>query len=149
MLCLFAGAVIFFAVPFSKAIYKSLISSNGTLTTAVWDVSLNQTGVNNNISLVAGGNTQEYTLNVRSNSEVDAIYSIEVGNVPSGVEIKLYNGNFVSPTNNKITFTNAGTILYSSNNKENTHTLTFRSSSQASAVSNRELTVDVIIEQEL
>jgi hypothetical protein len=148
IICLSILIVVSIFIPLSVAIFKTTANTSGTLSTAAWDVSLNQTGINNNITLISGVDTQTFTLKVRSNSEVDAIYSIEVGNIPSGVEIKLDNGNFVTPTNNKITFTNAGTILYSSNNKENTHTLTFRSNIGTATVSNRSLTVDVIIEQE-
>ena len=135
------------SVPFSKAIFKSLGSSTSNMTASKWEVSLNQTGINNNVSLVSGVGTEDFTLKVRSNSEVDAKYSIVIGNIPSGVEISLDGGNYATPTDGTITFTNAGTILYSSNNKEKTHTLTFRTGTGTSTVSNRELTVDVIIEQ--
>lgn len=134
-------------IPLSNAIFNSSANSSKTLTTAAWSVSLNQTGISNDISIISGVDTQDFTLKVRSNSEVDAKYSIVIGNIPSGVEISLDGGTYATPSNGTITFTNAGTILYSSNNKENTHTLTFRSNTGTLPVTNRELTVDVIVEQ--
>lgn len=134
-------------IPFSNAIFNSSANSSKTLTTAAWSVSLNQTEISNDISIISGVDTQDFTLKVRSNSEVDAKYSIVIGNIPSGVEISLDGGTYATPSNGTITFANAGTILYSSNNKENTHTLTFRSNTGTTPVTNRELTVDVIVEQ--
>ena len=149
IICLSIMIAVFLFIPLSVAVFKITAGTSETFTAAVWNVSLNQTGIDNNVTLTVGEDTEEYTLKVRSNSEVDAVYTIEVGNIPSGVEVKLDSGSYVTPTNNKVTFTNAGTILYSSNNKENTHTLTFKSSSGVTPVSNQSVTVDVTIQQVL
>ena len=144
---LFIGIMGLLLIPLSNAIFNSSANTSKSLTTAAWSVSLNQTGISNNVSIVSGVDTQDFTLKVRSNSEVDAKYAIVIGNIPTGVEISLDGGNYETPSSGTITFTNAGTIFYSSNNKENTHTLTFKSNTGTTPVSNRELTVDVIIEQ--
>ncbi len=143
--------IAFFVIPLTRAIFKSSGSSTKTLSTATWEVSLNQTGLSDSVTLISGVDTQTYTLKVRSDSEVDAVYAIEIGNIPTGVKIKLdSNQNFEAPdVNNKITFNNAGTLLYSPQGSENTHTLTFMSETGTAAVSNRTLTVNVIIQQVL
>ena len=134
-------------IPFTKAKFKSSTAVNKQLATATWDVSLNQTGINNNITLVAGGASQSYTLKVRSDSEVDVVYSIVIGNIPSGVQASINGTDYQTPVDGTVTFTNAGAILYSSQNKENTHTIYLKSSSGTASISNRQLTVDVVVKQ--
>ena len=138
-------------IPLTSAIFKSSGNSEKAISAASWEVSLNQTGLSDSVTLIAGVDTQTYTLKVRSNSEVDATYAVEIGNVPTGVKIKLgENGEYKSPdANGKILFPNAGTILYSSQQKENTHTLYFTSEAGTTPVSNRTFTVHVIIQQVL
>lgn len=147
LIILIIGVIASLVIPMSRALFKNKATSNANLLSAVWNVSLNQTGIDNSISVVSGLNSQTYTLKVRSNSEVDAKYSIVIGNISNGVEVSLDGVNYQTPTNGTVTFTNAGTILYSSANKENTHTIYFRATSGAELVSNRRLTVDVIMEQ--
>ena len=138
-----------FSIPFTLAIYKNGTNTSQTKGTAGWSVSLNQTGIDNNIHLISGGSTETYRVRVNCNSEVDAIYSIVLGNVPTGVEVSLDGGTYQQPTNNTITFTNAGEILYSSNIKEHEHVMTLRATAGTTSVNNQTLTVNVIIEQEL
>ena len=141
----------FFIIPGSYAIYRNILNSNGNIAAAQWNVTLNQDGVNNYISVLAGDATSSasYTVNVRSISEVDIVYSIVVSNIPSGTTVALDNGSDQQPTNNQIIFNNAGTILYSDVNKTKTHTLTFKAASGATYVSNQEVNVDVIARQTL
>lgn len=151
VICLVIAIVMVLVIPFSKAVFKSLGNSTSTIATADWDVSLNQTGLSDEVVLTSGVDTQTYTLKVRSNSEVNVEYAIEIGNVPSGVKIKLdERANYESPDeNNVVRFSDAGTILYSSEEKENTHVLTFTSEVGTSAVADRQLTVKVIVQQEI
>ena len=141
--------VLSISIPITKAVFKSGSNADDSLSVAGWSVSLNQTGINNNLNLVPGENTATYRVRVNCNAEVDAKYSIVLGNVPTGVEVSLDSGPYRTPTNNTITFNNAGTILYSSNIKENEHIMEFRAVSGTANVYNQTLTVDVIIEQEL
>lgn len=141
----------FFVIPGSYAIYRNILNSNGDIASAQWNVTLNQVGVNNYISVLAGDATSSasYTVNVRSISEVDIAYTIVVSNIPSGTSVALDNGSYQQPTNNQVIFNNAGTILYSDVNKTKTHTLTFQAASGATYVSNQEVNVDVIARQTL
>lgn len=143
--------VIFLAMPLTRAIYKSSSSSSKTATTAEWNVSLTQVSATNNVTLISGTDTQVYSLKVSSESEVDVTYAIEIGNIPSGVKIKLdQRQNYETPdSNNKITFSNAGTIVYSPQGGENTHTLTFTSDPGTQVASNIQLAVKVIAQQVL
>lgn len=137
----------FFLIPVSFAICKNQAVGNSALVSAQWNVSLEQTGVENNLTVIPGSTTATYTLNVKSLSEVNIKYSIILGNLPSGIEVSLNGIDFYSPSNGTVTFSNAGTILYSSANKTNTHTITFRGGNGAIAVNNQSVTVDVIAEQ--
>ncbi len=146
-LVILLGLLSVFALPSSFAILKSYASSSKSLVSSIWSVSLEQTGVNNNISVIEGGSAQNYTLNVKSLSEVDVIYTIVLSNIPSGVEVKLDNGQFQTPTNNTVTFTDAGTILYSDVNKTKTHTIAFKANSGTALVNNQIVGVDVTVRQ--
>ena len=138
-----------FAVPGSFAIYRSDIDGDNNVVSAEWNVSLQQTGVNNNLTIIPGSVSATYTLNVRSQSEVDVQYDIVISNLSSGVEVSINGVNFTPESSGVVTFSNAGTILHnaSNDNKTNTHTLTFRAANGATYVNNRVVTVNVIAKQ--
>ena len=143
----------FFFIPSSFAINRSTISSSGTLNASLWNVSLNQTGINSILNVVPDSvnGTDIYSLKVYSNSEVDANYSIVVSNLPAGVKVKLDDGTYEPQQDNvsTVTFSNAGSILYSDNQKEKTHILTFKAIAGASPSANNNVDIDVIIQQAL
>lgn len=143
--------VIFFIIPMSYAIYRSYSTVGGNIATASWNVSLNQNNVNNNLTIIPGenGTTASYTINITSNSEVDVIYSIVIENLPSGVSISLDDGSFVAANNNKVVFTDVGTILYSDANKNKSHVITIKANSNTQYVNNQEIDVNVIARQAL
>lgn len=143
--------VIFFIIPMSYAIYRSYSTGGGNIATASWNVSLNQNNVNNNLTIIPGenGTTASYTINITSNSEVDVIYSIVIENLPSGVSISLDDGSFVTANNNKVVFTDVGTILYSDANKNKSHVITIKANSNTQYVNNQEIDVNVIARQAL
>ena len=143
--------VIFFIIPMSYAIYRSYSTVGGNIATASWNVSLNQNNVNNNLTIIPGenGTTASYTINITSNSEVDVIYSIVIENLPSGVSISLDDGSFVAATNNKVVFTDVGTILYGDANKNKSHVITIKANSNTQYVNNQEIDVNVIARQAL
>lgn len=143
--------VIFFIIPMSYAIYRSYSTVGGNIATASWNVSLNQNNVNNNLTIIPGenGTTASYTINITSNSEVDVIYSIVIENLPSGVSISLDDGSFVAANNNKVVFTDVGTILYSDANKNKSHVITIKANSNTKYVNNQEIDVNVIARQAL
>jgi len=143
--------VILFIIPMSYAIYRSYSTGGGNIATASWNVSLNQNNVNNNLTIIPGenGTTASYTINITSNSEVDVIYSIVIENLPSGVSISLDDGSFVTANNNKVVFTDVGTILYSDANKNKSHVITIKANSNTQYVNNQEIDVNVIARQAL
>ena len=131
----------------SYAIFRNNSSVSWSLSVATWNVTLEQQNVNDQLTLVPENTTANYTLNVKSLSEVDVKYTIVINNLPAGVEISLDGGNFVSQVNNSITFADAGTILYSDNSKIKSHTLTFRATQGTVPSSNSEVNIDVLVQQ--
>ena len=121
------------------SMYRTTRSGTGTLNAATWSIS--STGSSNSISLVAG-EPQTYTLNVRNDSEVDVKYTIVIDNIPNTVQVKLDSGSYVTPTNNKITFSNAGELLYGGTITRN-HTLTFLTPLSTAETSNQSLSINV------
>lgn len=140
-----------FVIPSSYAILKSYASSNATLTSATWDVSLNQNGIDEYLSILPdpNGTTASYIINITSQSEVDVMYSIELEGLPTGVSVKLDNGSFVTESSGTITFNNVGIIFYSDANKTKTHTLTFKASSSTPYVDESPIDINVITKQVL
>ena len=134
-------------IPASFALFKKQVGGDTSVSAADWSITLEQTGVNNSLTVVPEITETTYTLNVKSMSQVDAKYSIVVSNLPSGVQVSLNGVDFPQVSNGSVTFSNAGTILYNAANKTNTHTLTFRGVNGATFVNNQTVTVNVIAEQ--
>ena len=120
------GLTVLFFVPPTYAIFRELVDSDGETVSAEWTVSLDQTGISNNVTVVPENSTGTYTLNVKSLSKVDVVYDIVITNLPTAVDVSIDGVNYPPVTDGSVTFTNAGTILASSQNKINSHTLTFR-----------------------
>ena len=140
----------YIVIPFSYALLRSINNANGNLVTATWNVTVNESG-NNYMSIAADPMDIEasYTINVTSQSQVDMIYSIVIDGLPSGVSVSIDNGEFVQETNNKVTFSNVGTIAYSDTIKTKSHTLTFKATSSSNVVNEKEVDINVIARQAL
>ena len=149
MMMMGATLIIAFAIVSPTfSLLRNNSTKNGQLKLADWNVSLNQTGVNNSLSIVPDASTANYTLNVRSLSEVDVVYDVVISNLPTGVQVSFDGGSFLpQDANHTITITNAGTLLYASGGSSNSHTLTFRAVSGTAAVSNQTVDIDVIAQQ--
>ena len=117
----FLVAISVYLVPKAVAIFRSSASGTGDIELAKWEVSLNPDPADNSMDLVSGVTNDSYTLTITSLSEVDIDYTIVVDNLPDGVEVKLDAGTFQTPTNSKVTFSNAGSILYNDSSKVKTH----------------------------
>ena len=141
--------VAFIIIPLSFAIYKKSSGSNGEITLATWSVSMTDSGGDNHLSVTPDPNgvTADYVINVTSQSQVDIVYSVVVDNLPSGVSVAIDGGSFETAVNNKVTFSNYGSILYTAANKTNTHTITFKAASNATLVSNQEVSIIVLTKQ--
>ena len=130
------------------AIFRKFGSGTGSFNAATWNVSRSQSQSGDSIDISPGSTTDDYILTVQSSSEVDVVYSIIISNLPSGVEVDLDNsGNYRTPSSGTITINQAGTINYNDSVKTKTHTLTFRATSGASAVSNQSINIDVQFKQ--
>jgi len=136
-------------LPPTLAIYRDNLDLSTDVALADWEVSLNQTGENSLLEVVPGtaNDTDTYTLNIQSLSEVDVKYTIIISNLPSGVEVALDDGTFQVQTNNTVTFTNAGTILYTDASDVKSHVLKFKATSGASIVNNQTVDINVLVEQ--
>lgn len=139
-------------ISYSYSIFRSDTNPNGSIKLATWSVSLNQSGVNNYLSIIPGDSTStaDYTLNVTSLSEVDIIYTVVINNLPTGVSVDFDNsGTFTPETNNSVVFSDIGRINYSDASHTKTHTLTFKADSNSSFVSDEGIDVNVITRQVL
>ncbi len=135
--------VLVFFVSYSYARYKTTSSGASIIRGASWSVN---TSGNDSLNLTAGSSTN-YTLTVTNNSEVDVVYDIELSNLPSGIKVKLDSGSYVTESSNKITFSNAGTLLYGASPKN--HTLTFTTDIDSSEVTDKSVKIDVKFKQKL
>ncbi len=130
------------------AAHKNWLQTHGTLALATWNVTLDQTGVNNTLVVVPGTSSATYTLNISSTSEVDVKYSIVISNLPTGVKVALDDGEpQPQDANHKISFTDVGVILYTDNVKTKSRTLTFTATQEATVVNSQPVTIDVIVNQ--
>lgn len=142
----------FFVIPGSLAIYRGILNNNGDVALATWNISLNQSGEDNYLSIIPGDatSTASYTLNITSNAQVDIIYSIVIEDLPTGTSIDLDNsGTFTSEQNGTVIFNGVGTINYSDQSKNRTHTLTFKSAAGSTYVTDQEVNINVVARQKL
>ena len=141
----------FFVIKGSYALYRNIVNPSADIAAATWSVTLNQAGENNNLSVVAGeeNSTASYTVSITSTSQVDIVYSIVVDDIPTGVKVKLDNGEYQTPTNNQVIYVDVSTIDYSDTDKTKSHILTFKADSNAEAALQEEININVIARQVL
>lgn len=142
---------LFLLISTSYAIYKYGVNGISSVGLAEWSVSLDQNGIDNNLTVVPGIADATYTLKVKNLSQVDVKYDVVVSNLPSGIGVSIdsdNNENFVYESDGTATIENAGTILYNAGDKTNVHTLYFRGGVDADEfVNNQPVTVNVIVKQ--
>ena len=131
-------------IPNSTSRYQNSKNGNGQ-TPALWNVSA--TSNDSAINLVAGSTTT-YTFTVNNDSDVSVVYSIEISNLPTGVQAKLDLGSYQPPTSNKIVISPAGELGYSGTTQR-THTLTFNTPLSTSEVSNQSVSIEVTFAQKI
>ena len=136
-----------FLMPSSFSAFKSGENGDTVATLAKWNVSLEQNGIVNSLTIIPGMRNDSYTLNVRNSSDVDIKYDVIVSNLPSGVNVTIDNKNPDLTSANTLTFNNVGTILYNTNNNLNTHTLVFTATNNATFVNNQNVNINVIAKQ--
>lgn len=132
-------------IPNSTSRYQNSKNGNGQTPVALWSVSAISS--DSNINLVAGSTTT-YTFTVNNDSDVAVVYSIEISNLPSGIQAKLDSGSYLPESNNKITISSAGELGYSGTTQR-THTLTFNTPLSASEISNRPVSIVITFAQKI
>ncbi len=148
---LFIVLTIFLVSSYSYAIYTGNGEISGNIISADWNVTLNQTGIDNHLSVLANEGTTTYDLRIVSNSSVDVVYSIVISNLPTGVSVKLdNNANYIEQSaSHEIIIPNAGTINYTGSRVTKTHTLTFKAATGATIVEDQQINIDVIARQNI
>ena len=111
---------------------------------AKWDVSI-EASEDKDITLVAGNDTKEYIIKVKSNSEVKAKYSIVVSNLPENVEVKLDERDYES--GDVVTFDNVGTINADDDSPVE-HRLTFNALLEADKIEDSNIKIEVVFVQD-
>ena len=132
-----------FLVRSTFALFRSSLAIEHETDLAEWNVTLEQDGIDNNLSVIPGFESDTFTLNVKSLSEVDIKYTVNVSNLPTGIEASINGVDFYPEVNGIITFPSEFTILYNSLDKINTHTLTFRGTNNSTYVNNQTVSVNV------
>lgn len=130
----------------AKSKYKSDARGTTDASTAKWDVSVTPVTANNTIDVVVGNNAVDYLVRVVSSSQVSCNYTITISNVPNSLKVSLDDGTEQLPTNNVLTFTNAGSFLAGDATTERTHKLSFRADLSTDAF-NDDITISVAFNQ--
>ena len=131
--------------------YVGVTNRSGTVAIAKWDVSLDTSDNNSNIVSVTIGNTNPtYVLKITSLSETKALYSIVLSDLPEDLEVKLDDGTYKQPVNNKITFDDVGYINadVEQSAKTKTHYLTFYVPIDSDTIPATEINLDVVFVQD-
>ena len=128
--------------------YLNKITGQGTTSIAKWEVS---SDINDNeidtLDMIIGNTTQDFTLKVTSTSEIKAVYSVVLTDLPNDLEVKIDGGTYKKPTNHTSTFSNIGYINANAETKTMTHTLTFNAPIDSKTMSASEININVIFNQ--
>ena len=127
--------------------YAGTTAGNGSVRVAKWDVGIGETLDPKTLNIVSG-TSANYVLEVKSASETASNYSINLSNIPAGVEVQLDGAAAVTPTNGEVSFANAGSFNANSSGLTRNHTLTFVTTLDTAAVNNNEVDIDVVFVQE-
>lgn len=141
-------AIITFSNSYLIARYSSLVSGTNFGSVAKWQVSYDTSdNASDTINLISGNGTSSYIIKVTSVSEVAANYSIILSNVPSEMEVKIDNGVYETPINNRIEFNNVGSFSGNNMNTTFTHTLTFNAPLESNIASTTNIGVNIEFSQ--
>ena len=126
--------------------YVSSFSGNDDAGVAKWSV--DYTSAIDTLNLVSGNNTGDFVLNVTSTSAVSASYSIVISNAPSGMEVKVDDGEYETiGASGSISFDNVGSFSANDTNSTHTHTVVFNAPLDSEMPSVNSVNVDVIFVQ--
>ena len=142
MLLVFAVILL---IPNSTSRYQNSKNGNSQTPIALWNVSA--TSNDSTINLVAGSTTT-YSFIVNNDSDVAVVYSIEISNLPTGIQAKLDTGSYIPEANNKIVISPAGELGFTGTTQR-THTLTFNTPLSTNEISNQAISIEVIFAQKI
>lgn len=136
----------FSIITLSKYIGVSI--GDGNKTVAKWEVSIDTSdNSSDTLNIIKGKTTQNYILKITSTSETKAIYSVELSDVPNGLEASIDGVNFQTASDNKITFDNVGYINANDQEKTVTKTLSFRTQAGSEVLDENTININVIFKQ--
>ena len=121
--------------------YGSIIEKQSNISIAKWDMTTNFS--NNEINLISGNNTIDYTLSINSLSEVGYKYYIMLSNVPDTIIVEFNNREYV-PNNHQITI-ESNNISPGINNQD--ILLKFKSLIDTPDITNLKIKIDVLLKQ--
>ena len=128
--------------------YVGISSGSGSNLIAKWDVSIDTSdNSSDTLNIIKGKTTQNYILKITSASETKAIYSVELSDLPNGLEVSIDGVNFQTPVDNKITFENVGFINANAEQKTVSHTLSFRAPVNSEVLDDNLININVIFKQ--
>ena len=131
---------------FSK--YVGRIEGNGRMDIAKWDVDVDNEISTKSINLVSGNTAQEYSFEVKSNSETAAKYDIILTNVPNDVKVSIDGHDLKRPTNNEIRFIDVGAFKANDTIRTKTHVLKFITTINTEIQSNTNINLNVVFVQD-
>ena len=133
----------------SFAKYSSLITKNGSIAVAKWDVSLSGNDSETLPTIVIGDDStyQEYDLTVTSNSEVAITYTLVLANVPEGLWVTVGNDSYSADENGRITIPDLGYFSALDNESTHVHKLTFIVPIDSEAFNDETIDIDVVFSQ--
>lgn len=128
--------------------YVGTSNGNGNKSIAKWEVSIDTSdNSSDTLNIIKGKTTQNYILKITSNSETKAAYSIELSDVPNGLEASIDGVNFKTSVNNKITFDNVGYINANDQQKTITKILNFRIPVGSEVLGENTVNINVVFKQ--
>ena len=128
----------------TTAKYTSTESGTDSGRVAIWNTSSDLGS--NSINLICGDSAQSCTITVTNTSEVSNTYSLILSNVPNDITVSIDGGSEQSPSNEQVTFNNAGSFIIGSGITSRNHTITFNAPLESNENTNN-VSVNVIFTQ--
>ena len=139
----FAVLVIYITIT-TLSRYTCLYIKNQNISIAKWEVNLDTSdNESDTLNIVSGNAAKNYILKIISSSEIAVNYSVIVSNLPNEIEVKIDDGNYQTPINNKITFNNIGRFNANDTITEQIHTLYFSAPLDSNIPATNDIFVDV------
>ena len=130
----------------AKSKYKSNAGGDSNASVAEWVVALDTVTEGNSFNLVTGNTNVDYTIKVKSTSQVSCNYTIIVSNVPNDINVCLDDVNEKTSSANRVIFSNVGSFIIGDGTQEREHKLSFSAPLESSA-NNNQINIQVVFTQ--